>query len=66
MLQKQPIYMKGIENSEAAASGCYEGALIYFFIWLASVLYWTRYNATHVNTDNSPSGYGAIEIASRH
>mmetsp|Transcript_14582 Transcript_14582/g.32154 ORF Transcript_14582/g.32154 Transcript_14582/m.32154 type:complete len:104 (+) Transcript_14582:119-430(+) len=40
LLQSQPLYIKGPEDSSAAAKGCYEGAMLYLATFLLSVGYW--------------------------
>ena len=41
MLQKQPLYIRGPTDKEAAAASCYSAAGIYFAVWVASLGYWT-------------------------
>ncbi|KAJ1404708.1 hypothetical protein B484DRAFT_437083, partial [Ochromonadaceae sp. CCMP2298] len=38
--KSQPLYIKGPEDSSAAAKGCYEGAMLYLATFLLSVGYW--------------------------
>ncbi len=40
LLQNQPLYIKGIEDPEAAASGCFSGAGLYFGTMVISLGYW--------------------------
>ena len=65
MLQKQPIYMKGIDDPSVAASSCYKGALIYFVIWIVSLVYWSRFNASNPDEEIPVRGYGSIEMQTR-
>lgn len=65
MLQKQPIYMKGIEDPSSAASSCYNGALIYFVIWIVSLVYWSRSSASNQDEEIPVRGYGSIEMQTR-
>eukprot|EP01031_Cornospumella_fuschlensis_P026570 gene26570-32111_t len=40
LLQSQPLYIKGPEDPDKAAQGCYQGALIYLATFCFSVIYW--------------------------
>ena len=41
LLQKQPLYIKGPHDPNAAAQGCYQGAAIYIATFVVSFAYWT-------------------------
>lgn len=41
LLQTQPLYIKGPSDSAKAATGCYQGAMIYAATFLISLGYWT-------------------------
>ena len=66
MLQKQPLYIKGPEDKEAAAQACYQGSALYLVVWVASVAYTKFDNArtareTAAQTaDNFDRPYGSI------
>jgi len=70
MLQKQPLYIRGPEDKEAAASSCYSAAAIYFAVWVASLGYWSydsyksaREDGGSMGADSKSYGgraYGAI------
>lgn len=66
MLQKQPLYIKGPEDKEAAAQACYQGSALYLIVWIASLVY-TRINnarssreAAASETSNFDRPYGSI------
>ena len=40
LLQKQPIYIKGVSEPAKASVACYEGAFAYFITMSLSVGYW--------------------------
>mmetsp|Transcript_24911 Transcript_24911/g.41520 ORF Transcript_24911/g.41520 Transcript_24911/m.41520 type:complete len:113 (+) Transcript_24911:75-413(+) len=40
LLQTQPIYIKGPTDTEGAARGCYQGAMLYVATFLLSLGYW--------------------------
>jgi len=40
LLDKQPLYVPGPDDPAKAAQGCYQGAAIYFAIWILSISYW--------------------------
>lgn len=54
LLQVQPLYIKGPEDKAAASTACYQGAGLYFVIWVASIVY------TKVNAPAGGSGGEAI------
>jgi hypothetical protein len=39
LFQAQPLYIKGPEDKQAAAHGCYQGAALYFVVWIFSIAY---------------------------
>lgn len=40
LLQKQPLYIKGVQDPAMGAAGCYQGAAIYFATFVISLGYW--------------------------
>ena len=67
LLQVQPLYIKGPEDKAAASTACYQGAGLYFAIWVASIAY-TKINAPARNSGGeaingdgrSSAAYGSI------
>lgn len=63
LFQSQPMYIKGPEDAEKAAQGCYGGAGIYAVTMVLSIIYWYRNEPEKPNTPTSttsPSGYSAV------
>ena len=44
VLQKQPIYIKGVSDPTKASAACYEGAFAYFITMSLSIGYWFYYD----------------------
>eukprot|EP01032_Pedospumella_encystans_P015908 gene15908-18170_t len=40
LIQSQPLYIKGLTDHEKAATGCFEGALLYLVTLMISIGYW--------------------------
>jgi len=56
MLQSQPLYIKGPEDPETAAQGCYGGAGIYALTMVLSLLYiWQEGKDSNTAGNLSPS-----------
>jgi hypothetical protein len=62
LLQTQPLYIKGPEDPEAAAAGCYGGAAIYAVTMTVSILYWKSASKASGSglSPRSSNGYGAV------
>jgi hypothetical protein len=66
MLQKQPMYIKGPEDKEAAAQACYQGSALYLVVWIASLAYArfdnarTAREAAATESSNFDRPYGSI------
>ena len=62
LLQNQPLYIKGIEDPEAAASGCFNGAGLYFGTMVISLLYWyySEKSKSTLQIPNPRGTYGSV------
>jgi hypothetical protein len=59
LLQTQPMYIKGPEDPETAAAGCYGGAGIYFATMVGSLMYWhyAEKKTEDLASTRAPGGY---------
>ena len=64
LLQSQPMYIKGIDDPELAASGCYGGAGLYCASMVLSLGYWYWYDSQKsslsIPTQRPGNSYGAV------
>eukprot|EP00603_Paraphysomonas_imperforata_P005459 CAMPEP_0114423806 /NCGR_PEP_ID=MMETSP0103-20121206/6352_1 /TAXON_ID=37642 ORGANISM="Paraphysomonas imperforata, Strain PA2" /NCGR_SAMPLE_ID=MMETSP0103 /ASSEMBLY_ACC=CAM_ASM_000201 /LENGTH=67 /DNA_ID=CAMNT_0001592507 /DNA_START=129 /DNA_END=332 /DNA_ORIENTATION=- len=65
MVENQPLYVEGLDDSEKGSKACYVGAVLYIVSCFLSVAYWVYYEKTQtrsfgLNQESLGNKYGSI------
>jgi hypothetical protein len=63
LFEKEPLYIKGIQDKAAAASGCYSASGLYFMVWIGSIFYWSY--DSYKNRERTELEYTSLNMSDR-